>query len=223
MYWRGIPPIDFPLAASLVSCRPHDIMSAYFLRWIDHGLLTPSTRGTLSRFFNDEIHRLTIEREPEPGSMTAPEQTLWDYLVEAAGPNKILQHNEMSEFFRNNPSEYRDWRVFVLEESTAFLMEQGLLTRTDHQGLFKRYKFEPTAEGQKLADQIHGLKHFLTDFSKITEGETADERLWKDYVVWAAFFGMAEKVVEQFKDVNPKYVDSSTFSAANIRAVNTFT
>ena len=64
-----------------------------------------------------------------------------------------------------------------------------------------------------------GLKKYLEDFTLVSQRETIEARLWKEYLVHAALFGIADKVAKQLKDIDPKFFgqtfsyDYNTFSS----------
>ena len=57
-------------------------------------------------------------------------------------------------------------------------------------------------ESQKL----YGLKLFLTEFSNIKQREAIEVNLWDEYLMYAYIFGIADKVVKQFKNLYPEVV-----------------
>ena len=48
-----------------------------------------------------------------------------------------------------------------------------------------------------------GLRKYLEDFTLVNERETVDAMLWKEYLVYAGLFGLADKVAQQLKDIDP--------------------
>ena len=56
-----------------------------------------------------------------------------------------------------------------------------------------------------------GLRKFLNDFTLLDQHEAIEANLWKEYMVYAALFGIADKVAKQLKDIDPKFFEK-TFS-----------
>ena len=56
-----------------------------------------------------------------------------------------------------------------------------------------------------------GLRKFLNDFTFLNQRESIEANLWKEYMVYAALFGIADKVAKQLKDIDPKFFEK-TFS-----------
>ncbi len=53
--------------------------------------------------------------------------------------------------------------------------------------------------------QLFGLKKFLKEFSLIDERHVNEVSLWKDYMIYAALFGIADQVVKDMKNINPEF------------------
>lgn len=63
---------------------------------------------------------------------------------------------------------------------------------------------------------MQGFKQYLSDYSLLAEREQQDVMIWDSWLIWAAYFGIAEKVYEQFKIVNPEYEQMSSLSSNNL-------
>ena len=60
----------------------------------------------------------------------------------------------------------------------------------------------------------------MEEYSLVSERSASEVRLWNDYLIWASYLGIAEKVYKEFEIVNPEYVHNEwnmyyTFSAVN--------
>ena len=53
---------------------------------------------------------------------------------------------------------------------------------------------------------IPELKKYLNEFTLIAEREITETIIWKEYMVYATLFGIADKVIEQFKKVYPEKI-----------------
>ena len=51
---------------------------------------------------------------------------------------------------------------------------------------------------------MFGFKNFLRDYTLVNIRESAEVGLWQDYMVYAALFGIADKVAKELKDINPQ-------------------
>ena len=52
---------------------------------------------------------------------------------------------------------------------------------------------------------MFGLKKYLQEFSLIDERHVQEVSLWKDYMIFATLFGIADQVIKDMKQINPEY------------------
>lgn len=115
------------------------------------------------------------------------------FLRESAGSDGVLQDREFSKWAARNYKKVTSW---VENLGTVALSE---LSRD---GYFVGNGF--SEEGQKHARRAIGFKKFLKDFTLIGERQSYEVALWKDYIIYAALFGIADKVAKELKDIDPK-------------------
>ena len=65
-----------------------------------------------------------------------------------------------------------------------------------------------TEQGQEPAGQVLGLKRYMQDFSDFSDRGTADLALWDWYMVYAAAFGISERVARELAKAYPEVTDS---------------
>ena len=53
--------------------------------------------------------------------------------------------------------------------------------------------------------QLFGLKKYLQEFSLLNERHVEEVALWKDYMIYATLFGIADQVIRDMKRINPEY------------------
>lgn len=169
----------------------NSIASAIILRMIYNGYLSVS---------KDADGKLEISFSGKGDSgLGRVEAGLYDMMLKASGSDRILQDKEFSRWSKRHTSEVAKWVKLCESEGTRQLASNGY-TR----GL----KFTP--EGQQQARNLLGFKKYLSDFTLINERETIEVALWKEYLVFGALYGMAEKVAQQLKDIDPKVFEQVT-------------
>ena len=62
---------------------------------------------------------------------------------------------------------------------------------------------------EKNAADLYGLKAFLKDFSLLNERKMMEVKLWDKYMVYAEFFGIADQVRKDMKEICPEYLEMS--------------
>jgi uncharacterized membrane protein len=63
-------------------------------------------------------------------------------------------------------------------------------------------------------NEVFGLRKFLKEFTLLDERELKEVKLWKDYMIYATLFGIADKVIKEMKQVNPAYFNMDRVAAA---------
>ncbi|NEG89425.1 DUF2207 domain-containing protein [Bifidobacterium aerophilum] len=70
-----------------------------------------------------------------------------------------------------------------------------------------------TTAGQRIAGQVNGLYRYLVDFSNFSDRGAADLVLWDRYLVYAAAFGISERVLRELAKAYPQVTDPSWLDA----------
>ncbi len=144
---------------------------------------------------------------------------LYTMLLEAAGEDNTLQDKEFSSWASKHEVKVYNWSNKSNSEGASQFRSKGLM---------KNEKF--TDAGKAAARELMGLKKFLNDFTLVSQRETIEANLWKEYLVYAALFGIADKVAKQLKDIDPKFFERtfnynySTFSSvlANSQSISRY-
>lgn len=137
--------------------------------------------------------RLTFTDKGKVG-LDSSSQELYTMLKSAAGEDNVLDHKEFSVWARTHSREVYDWSKSNETLSATFLDDSGWLSRG-------RY----TEEGKKQARALVGLQNLLSNYTLVKERETFEAGLWKEYLVYGALFGIADKVASQLKDLDPSF------------------
>ena len=70
-----------------------------------------------------------------------------------------------------------------------------------------------TSSGQRYAGQVQGLYRYLQDFSNFSDRGVADMVLWDQYLVYAAAFGISDRVMAEFAKAYPQVTDPQWLDA----------
>jgi len=190
-YQRGIP-FDGNLFESryvLEKCgktpQPNAIASAIILRLVKNGQIeiTRNTKGKVE---------LSFVKDADLSGLRGPEIELYNMMREASGGDLILQSNEFSRWSRRNNERVVDWTDTLTAEGVNCLREDGFV----ESGKF-------SARGQEHSRSVIGFKQYLQDFTLIKERASEEAILWHDYIVFAALYGIADKVAKELKEINP--------------------
>ena len=160
----------------------NNLLSACILKLINLGAITIEHRLTNKgkNVQNFVIHKLE-NAEKQPILLREVHQI----FQEAAGSDTVLEPNELKSFMQSNYNQsITDSFINTLHTKTGL-------------GSYKERLDE--------VRQVFGLKKYLKEFSLIDERHVQEVSLWKDYMIYATLFGIADQVIKDMKAINPEY------------------
>jgi len=194
--WYHDLPLEGNLPAAYYTLSAGDLLSdskysnnligAYFLRWVMDGVVTvlpdPNKKNRVNLSFEKDAHF------PE-----AIENDLYRMVREASGDNLILEAGELEKWAKKSFKKVSDLPQREKALGLKWFQDQHLMVKANH----------CTPEGQEKARQLIEFKNFLNDFTLSGERGSVEATLWRDYLVFAALFGVADKVAKEFEKLNP--------------------
>lgn len=163
-----------------------NLIGALFLRWILDKHITVVADPKSGKYVN-----LSFEQDSSfPNDV---EDALYRYARAASGENLILEKNEFERWSRKNYAKMTAW-------------PDRAKARGKNWWFVKHYMLsggKTTPEGALEACHVIEFQNFLKDFTLSKERSAVEVGLWKDYLVFAQLFGIADKVAEQFKKLYP--------------------
>lgn len=123
---------------------------------------------------------------------------LYAMIKEASGSDQILQNNEFSAWAKRNYKKVQEWVKAVDAEGVAALANCDAQYKVTN--LFEYNKFNE--QGQEMARRMLGFKKYLEDFTIINERKAVEVSLWREYMIFATLFGIAEKVAKDLKAID---------------------
>ncbi|MDO5321485.1 MAG: DUF2207 domain-containing protein [Bacteroidia bacterium] len=134
---------------------------------------------------------------------------LWDMIREASGRDKVLQEKEFSSWAKSHQSKVSNWAQSVRKAGKDSFEKSPW-----HEGS------KVSAAGREECRKAIGFKKFLVDFTMLKERASREVVLWQDYMVYAALFGVADKVADELKEINPMaFKDVQNISTDTFRNV----
>ncbi len=195
----SIPAAYFALTkGSKIGMSKYDnnLIGAYFLRWVLKGCV-----GVVPDPGHPE--RVNLSFPQQKAFDEALENELYAMVRDASGTNRILEAGEMDRWAKN-----------------SFRKVSGIPDRAGSQGFqwfsARNYAISNkclNARGQEKARQLIEFKNFLEDFTLSDKRGAIEVTLWEDYLVFAALFGIADKVARQFEKLYPAEFKAFTQSA----------
>ena len=161
----------------------NNLMSACILKLIQLGAITietnPNKKGKRMKQ-NFVIHEFK-DFDNQPLLM----RKIYNIFKKAAGHDTILEPSELKQFMKN-----------TCNQSMTDSFINTLHTKTS----ISEYK-----DREDEVRQLFGLRKFLKEFTLLDERGVDEVKLWKDYMIYATLFGIADRVINEMKKVNPEY------------------
>lgn len=203
--WRGKPVSQDELLSALLlrllykgnieliidESRPNKLTAAFRISKPVDRKSIPSD-DNFSSLFSDRRHaRAALDLRLYANMATTPlndmgfERELQWLLYEASGADHVLQPNELANYIRNEQNSLR-LRPF------AKLMSVLYFGNVD----FKRCPKEEVNE-------VYGFYKYLRDFTILPERHIQEVAIWREFMVFAALFGMTKRVAKDLQRINP--------------------
>ena len=168
----------------------NNLLSACILKLINMGAISIESR--LNQKGKTE-QNFVIHELPDQGDQPVLLCKIHSIFKTAAGYDTILEPRELKSFMRSTKN-----------ESVTDSFIDTLHTKTG----IRAYK-------DRLDDvrQVFGLKKFLQEFTLLDERHVNEVSLWKDYMIYATLFGIADQVIKDMKKINPEYFNMDQVAA----------
>ena len=161
----------------------NNLLSACILRLISMGSIAIEQRRNN---VGEKIPKFVIRPLQNADETPLLLRKVHEIFRNAAGSDTILEPSELREY---TESKYNAG----IMESFAGLLHSSSPT-------VSKYK-----DRQTDVRQVFGLKKFLKEFSLLNERGINEVALWKEYMIYATLFGIADKVIDEMRKINPEY------------------
>ncbi len=163
------------------------LIGAFFLRWILDGKVKVQPDPNNSK-------RVNLDFSMEPDITDDVELALFNMARAAAGSNLLLESGEFERWSERNFKKVTAWPVRAKARGQGYMQDKHYFSRGT----------QTNADGAREACKVVEFKNFLNDFTLSKERGAVEVGLWKDYLVFAQLYGIADKVTEQFQKLYPK-------------------
>ncbi len=169
-----------------MSAPANNLIGALFLRWIMEGklLVQPDPKSE---------KRVNLLFKAEAGSEDDVENDVFLWALKASGGNLLLERGEFEKWSTKNYRKITAWPDRASARGKSWFRKKGYF-KAD--GIC-------TEEGATQACHLIEFQNFLKDFTLSGERSAPEVGLWKEYLIFAQLFGIADKVAKQFKKLYP--------------------
>ncbi len=210
-YYRDLPlensleATGFALTNAGKTPKDEDIMGAVILQLVKSGAFSVKKDEEARSFFRSR-EKTSLVLNPEIEITNESEKEFYQIIKSAAGPDGILQEKEMKSYAKKNYKLIQDWLEDMKQSGQEAFGYLGGFEEVQVKKMFGlRWKKKLTDKGLQLINNALGFKKYLEDFTLIAEREAKEVALWDGYLIFAALFGIADKVAEEMKRIYPDF------------------
>ena len=168
----------------------NNLLSACILKLINMGAISIEQR--LNQKGKTE-QNFVIHELPNVSEQPLLLRKVHNIFQTAAGSDTILEPRELKSFMRSSKNEgVTDSFINTLHTKTSI------------------YQYKDRLDEVR---QVFGLKKFLQEFTLLDERHVNEVSLWKDYMIYATLFGIADQVIKDMKKINPEYFNMDQVAA----------
>lgn len=208
-YFRNIPEKEWWKLAFILKCAGFDgsesIIRAYFLKWIQGKVLIPMTEES-GLIFKKNILSLKINNNIEYDFETTTERKLFTMVVKAARDDEILQENEFTNYLKktSNQNSFKSLQESMKQESLTYARNNNLLENNSK----GKWTYNYNENGKKFTENLIKYYNYLKDFSLLSEREVSEIKVWKDLLIYATLYDVAQVVEKQLKKLSPEFLEN---------------
>lgn len=193
-----------------------DFFGTIFLKWLFEKKIEIK-KVSKTNLFGKEKEEVQIILNNKVELTNDLEKTLYGYLITASKDN-VLEENEFTKWSKTNYTKLFDWFDSAENYGRDLYVSDNMIAKTGT-------KYLISDNLKPAAIELAGLKKFLLEFSRIQEKEAIEVMLWKEYLMFAQIFGIADKVADQFKKLYPEVLEQidDNISITDVILLNSLT
>ncbi|WP_461466325.1 DUF2207 family protein [Parvimonas micra] len=206
-YYRDIPEKEWWKLSDILEDIGFDgqesIIRAYFLKWIQEKILIPVTEEKGLIFKKDTL-ALKIRSGFNNDFEEKVERKLFAMFAGAAGADGILQENEFSDYLEDidNQEEFESIEEDLEELSNEYASKNDLFEKSSK----GKYSHTYSEKGKEFTAKLVKNYNYLKDFSLLSEREISEIKVWKNLLIYATLYDVADEVEKQLKKLSPEFL-----------------
>jgi len=171
-----------------------------FLKWIDEGLIVPEASFEKGIFRTEEVinFKLTDKGDEFENYITNPHEKGLFKIISSVQKSGIIYKSDIENIGK---SKYEQLGAFLkkIEADTKEVSKD--LKHIQCEYIYKKWgPYEiPSPLGEKILNDTQMFKNYLLDFSLLSERDEKAVYMWGEYMAWAAFLRIADKVLLEMK------------------------
>lgn len=187
-------------------------MNAFILKWIYDKNIEIEARKKKDK--NAKIRIIS-----RPNDMGKMEEAFFDIIEKSQGYSKddLVSNKNIGKYFKKNNKITEDFYEEFLPRSRDGLKAGEYLKDIRFEKKFARTKreeseLEVTPKGIKLYEDLIKFRNYLEDYSLIEERDANEVHIWDYFLIYAAIYGISDKVFKNLEKTYPNYSNNSVFN-----------
>ena len=190
--------------------KKNNIFGAIILKWIKDGLIKLEKRPKKNSSKEEVV--LILDKPELHTFNNSSEGSFYKYLYEAS-KDEILENQEFERWCKKHYKSITGWFLVLISHERDALVADGLIIKEEKSSFLgsKIKHYYATDQLNEYAQQLAGLKRYLTQYSLISDREPVEVHLFEDFLVYAQMLGIADKVASSFKNLYPDMIKDSCY------------
>lgn len=215
-YYRDIP-YDGPIEDTyLISTYAYpaennleNYLNALMLKWIYEGVISIGEVEEERIFKNAQVLYIILNKRPINASEV--ENGYFDILEASMkyADDEKLKQKHVEKYLEKHDEEMEAY-LKSLSKNSMLTLEKGGYINNDRKKKKVNFGDEPyknrltiTQAGIGLYENFIKFKNYLKDYSLIEERAVEEVKLWDEYMIYAAIYGISQEVYENFTAIYP--------------------
>lgn len=197
-----------------------NLINAFLLKWINEGAITFIKDEKDHGVFNKNLDKITINKAPT--SMGEVEKSFFSYLEEASKKrsDSSITESSFEDYMEDKDESLPNLIESVENESLESLVKKGYVEKIQMKK--NKQKLLLTPSGMDLYKNILSFKNYLEDYENIDIENIESPQILDLYIIYAALFGISEKVYQSFEKIYPDYGNNSFYNYYLINQMHTY-
>lgn len=190
--------------------KKNNIFGAIILKWIKDGVIKLEKRAKKNSSKEEVV--LILDKPDLHTFTNASEASFYKYLYEAS-QDEILENQEFEKWCKKHYKSITGWFLVLVSRERDALVADGLIRKEETASFLgsKRKTYYATDKLNEYAQQLAGLKRYLTQYSLISDREPVEVHLFEEFLIYAQMLGIADKVANSFKNLYPDMINDSCY------------
>lgn len=197
-----------------------NLINAFLLKWINEGAITFIKDEKDHGVFNKNLDKITINKAPT--RMGEVEKSFFSYLEEASKKrsDSSITESSFEDYMEDKDESLVDLIGSVENESLESLVKKGYVEKIQRKK--NKQKLLLTPSGMDLYKNILSFKNYLEDYENIDIENIESPQILDLYIIYAALFGISEKVYKSFEKIYPDYGNNSFYNYYLINQMHSY-